>query len=250
MTAAAASLVSALARRLRPSGIDLVQPLNAAWYDAAVTEEYRLPDVGRRDALTVLLASTSAFWEPFVSHLRAEPARLDQPDPIDRYVMDVVGGTLADLPVRHEVRFSHEPPPRRVAMQRLAHVSGLAALTPSMLCVHPVYGPWIALRAAIVLDAPGPAGAPPLPPAPCERCAELCEPALEHAQATVATAGTGDDPVAEHWRLWLAVRDACPVGREHRYPDALIRYVYTKDRAVLRAALRDPSAALDRRRGD
>ena len=237
MTAAAARLVATLAGRLRPAGIDLVQPLNAAWYDAAVTEEYRLPDVGRRDALAILLASTSAFWAPFVGWLRAEPARLDRPDPIDRYVVGVVHDALAALPVRHEVRFSHEPPPRRVAMQRLAHVSGLAALTPSMLCVHPVYGPWLALRAAIVLDAAGPSGAPPLPPAPCDGCAELCTPALEHAQALVATAA--GDPVAEHWRPWLAVRDACPLGRAHRYPEALIRYVYTKDRAVLRAALRE-----------
>ena len=238
MTAAATSLVAALERRLHPAGIDLVQPLNAAWYDAAVTEEYRLPDVGRRDALALVLASTSAFWAPFLDHLRAQPSTLDRPDPIDRYVVGVVRDALAELPIRHEVRFSHEPPPRRVAMQRLAHASGLATLTPSMLCVHPVYGPWLALRAAIVVDAPGPVGPPPLPGSACERCAELCTPELARAQSTV-TASAASDPVAAHWRLWLAVRDACPLGRAHRYPDELIRYVYTKDRAVLRAALHD-----------
>jgi len=239
MSVPAAHLVAQLADRLRPSGIDLVQPMNAAWYDAAVAQEYRLPDVGRRDALAIVLASSGAFWEPFVARLRAEPDRLEHADPLDRYVMDEVGHALAALPVRHEVRFSHEPPPRRVAMQRLAHVSGLAALTPSMLCVHPVYGPWLALRAAIVCDVAGPSSRPlPEPPAACPRCAELCTPALERAQAAAAMDASGaSDPVAEHWRLWLAVRDACPVGREHRYPDELIRYVYTKDRAVLREAV-------------
>jgi methylmalonic aciduria homocystinuria type C protein len=246
---AATTLVATLERRLRPAGIDLVQPLNAAWYDAAVTAEYRLPDVGRRDALALVLASTGAFWAPFLDHLRAEPATLERPDPVDRYVVGVVRDALAALPVRHEVRFSHEPPPRRVAMQRLAHLSGLATLTPSMLCVHPIYGPWLALRAAIVLDAPGPAGPPPLPRPACERCAELCTPALARAQASVATTTAGD-PVAEHWRLWLAVREACPLGREHRYPEALIRYVYTKDPAVLRAALFDRQRAPTGRRGD
>ncbi|MGH8586497.1 MAG: hypothetical protein ACREWE_10055 [Gammaproteobacteria bacterium] len=43
-------------------------------------------------------------------------------------------------------------PPRRVAMQRLAHLSGLAYLSPSHLNVHATYGPWIALRAAVVID--------------------------------------------------------------------------------------------------
>ena len=82
-----------------------------------------------------------------------------------------------------------------------------------------------------MLDAPGLSGAPRRRPV-----RGLREPASrpEHAQALAAS--PAGDPVAEHWRAWLAVRDACPLGREHRYPEALIHYVYTKDRAVLRAA--------------
>lgn len=239
MTEPGASLVDALARAVRPAGIDLVQPLNAAWYDAAVPAGYRLPDIGRRDALAVVLASTAAFWPPLLAHLRAAPHVLDEPDPIDRYVAAAVGAAVASLPVRAEVRFAHEAPPRRVAMQRLAHVSGLAALTPAMLCVHPVYGPWIALRAAVVLDADGPPGPAPATAPPCDDCAARCAPALARAQAASAGDVPGD-PVAGRWRLWLAVREACPVGRAHRYPEPLLRYVYTKDRAVLRAALLGP----------
>lgn len=33
---------------------------------------------------------------------------------------------------------------------------------------------------------------------------------------------------------WIAVRDACPIGREHRYPEDQLRYHYTKDRSLLR----------------
>lgn len=231
----AAALVADLAAACRNAGIDLVQPLNGAWYDAQVAAEHRLPDVGRARPLALVLASTRAFWPPFLARLRAEPARLDEPDPIDRYVVEAVHGALAGIGVRSEVRFSHEPPPRRVAMQRLAHVSGLAWLAPSMLCVHAEFGPWIALRAAVVLDLDGPSGSPPAPPAPCDRCESRCAPAL--AQAT-ALAAASDAAVRELWRDWLAVRDACPLGRAHRYPEALIRYVYTKDRDVLREATR------------
>lgn len=230
-------MIARISAKLADAGLDLVQPLNAAWYDAAVAPEYRLPAPGgRSDRLALAVASSRAFWEPFVARLRAEPARLDRPDPIDDYVADVVRAALDDLPVEHAVRFSFDPPPRRVAMQRLADVSGLAPLTAAMLCVHPVYGPWIALRAAIVLDLPGPPGRAPIPAAPACTCSELCAPALARAQAASAAVIDGD-PVAPTWPLWLAVRDACPVGREHRYPDDLIQYVYTKDRTILRRAL-------------
>ncbi len=230
-------MIARVAAKLADAGLDLVQPLNAAWYDAAVAPEYHLPAPGgRSDRLALAVASSRAYWEPFVARLRAEPGRLDRPDPIDDYVGDVVHAALADLPVAHEVRFSFDPPPRRVAMQRLADVSGLAPLTAAMLCVHPVYGPWIALRAAIVLDLPGPPGVAPTPIPPACTCRELCAPALARAQAASAATAAGD-PVAPRWELWLAVRDACPVGREHRYPDDLIRYVYTKDRTILRRAV-------------
>lgn len=251
MSPSVAPLVAEIAERLRPAGIDLVQPLNAAWYDAAVAAEYRLPSVGRPQPLAIVLASTAAFWAPFLARLCAEPARLDDADPVDRYTEQEVRRALAGVALRHEVRFSSDPPPRRVAMQRLAHVSGLAAISPGMLCVHPVFGPWIALRGVVVLDADGPDGHPPAPPPVCGDCTDLCKAAFDRALAVNSAAPAGDpsaqrgparDPVVVNSTLWLAVRDACPIGREHRYPDELIRYLYTKDRAVLRDAVRTATA--------
>lgn len=242
-----ADVVGSFAAHLAASGLDLVHALDARRYDAAVAAEYRLPRPGGRDArLAVLIGSSRAFWEPFLAWLRADPTRLDQPDPIDRYVVGVVTSALAPVDVPYELRFSFEAPPRRVAMQRLADVSGLAALTPAMLCVHPTFGPWIALRAAVVFDVAPPAQTTTGAPLACHDCAERCAPALARALATTAGRGAGTaaeveqrggDPVAPDWQLWLTVRDACPHGREHRYPEAYLRYVYTKDRAVLRGAL-------------
>lgn len=240
-------VLAALSSRLTPAGFDLVQGLDARDYDAAVAAEYRLPRPGERDArLAVVIGSSRAFWPPLLDWLRADPARLDQPDPIDRYVVQVVTAALASIDVPHDVRFSFEAPPRRVAMQRLADVAGLAALTPAMLCVHPTFGPWIALRAAVVFDVAPPERSLAGAILRCHDCAERCTPALEHALAATAARGAGTardverrggDPVSTDWRLWLAVRDACPLGREHRYPEPYLRYVYTKDRGVLRDAV-------------
>jgi methylmalonic aciduria homocystinuria type C protein len=39
--------------------------------------------------------------------------------------------------------------------------------------------------------------------------------------------------VAQSFRTWLSVRDACPVGRAQRYSDEHIEYHYTKARDLL-----------------
>src|SRR4051794_8079063 len=103
MTAAAAELVEALARRLLPAGIDLGHPLRARGDGDAVPRESRLPDVGPADAPGVVLASTSAFWVPFVRHLGTTPGALDEELPIEACVTGVVHEALAELPLRHRV---------------------------------------------------------------------------------------------------------------------------------------------------
>jgi len=222
-----AALVAAIARDCAAGGLDLIATCAAADYDAVVPPEVRLPDVGRPRALVIVIGNSRRLWPHVV-------AAAGSAAPVDDHVEAVVGGAveralgpLAPRP-RCELRFAPEPPPRRIAMQRLAHVAGLAWLAPSHLCVHPTFGPWIALRAAVVLDLEGPPP-PPLSP-PCE-CATGCGPALERALAAGTPGDTAE--LRERWRLWLAVRDACPVGRAHRYGEHQIRYHYTGDRTVL-----------------
>jgi hypothetical protein len=60
--------------------------------------------------------------------------------------------------------------------------------------------------------------------APCA-CDRGCGAAFERACA----AGVPRDQaeLRDRWRLWLAVRDACPVGREWRYSEDQISHHYT-----------------------
>ncbi|MEL6177489.1 MAG: hypothetical protein AAFS10_00980, partial [Myxococcota bacterium] len=127
------------------------------------------------------------------------------------------------------------------AAQRMAELSGLAARSASFLSVHPTYGPWIGLRAAIVFAIAGPPE--PLSPArPCSHCSGACQPlfksVLERSQ------NPGFAAVRTGWEDWLAVRDACPIGREHRYSDLQVRYHYTHDRALLEQALQTAAPTL------
>lgn len=214
-------------------GLDLVQPLRVRWYNEAVEAAYRLPDCGRPDALALVIANTRALWPRFLAALRADAGLRASPDPLDRYSERHVRAVTSSLALRCEARFAHEPPPRRVAMQRLAQVAGLAYLSPSHLAVHPIYGPWIGLRAVVVVDCDGPPG-PPLLADPCTDCRARCLPLLEQARATTVPGRTA---ISGNWRPWLTVRDACPVGRAHRYTDDQIEYHYTWDPAVLGRAL-------------
>jgi methylmalonic aciduria homocystinuria type C protein len=121
-------------------------------------------------------------------------------------------------------------------MQRAAMIAGLAHTSPSYLSIHPEHGPWIALRAVIVLDKDWTSGEPAPAPDPCTPCPKPCMPALDDA-----VAASGDEPVGKKvsssWKLWLAVRDACPMGRSSRYSDEQCEYHYRPDRSFLLSLL-------------
>ena len=227
---------AALARH----GLNVVGTTSVAAYDASVPHDVRLArHIPAARGLLVIGNGGGAFWRAFEAFCRAHPDHAASADPIDGFTRHVVDAAVVAAGLDGPVLYPFDEAPTPASFMHLAECAGLGRRSLLGVLVHPVYGPWLALRAAIVVAAPGPSGPPPAPALACDRCAELCTPALAHAQAAAATVTAGD-PVAEHWRLWLAVRDACPLGREHRYPDALVRYVYTKDRAVLRAALRAP----------
>jgi methylmalonic aciduria homocystinuria type C protein len=226
-------LPARVAARCAAAGLDLVHPFRVAWFNHRAAANERLPDFERADALGVLIGNTRALWPRFLDSWRRDPALRAETDPIECYTARVVTSSLADAPVRWRIRWAHGPAPHRPPMQRLAHHAGLAHLAPCALNVHAIYGPWIALRAVIVFDAPGPDQPPPDLPNPCPDCATACLPAFARAAAALR-----DDPGAafglgDTWRLWLAIRDACPIGRAHRYGDAQIAYHYRNDRRVL-----------------
>ncbi len=208
-------VTDALASTVAVAGLDLAAPLDVTRYNEAVDAPYRVETFGRE-----------GLWPCFVGALREDEVLLASDDPLDDYVVRVVRDALAALPYATEAWFAHEVPPRRVAMQRLADLSGLAPLSKTThLNVHPTYGPWIGLRALVVVDVDGPRD-PPAREALCVDCESTCG-------ALVTRAINGGA-----WRDWLAVRDACPTGRAHRYGTEQIRYHYEKDREALRRYVR------------
>jgi methylmalonic aciduria homocystinuria type C protein len=216
-------LLDDLRARCETAGLDLFAPFDAATWNERAAKHERLPDVGREHALAVVVGNTRRLWPAFLAAHASRPDLRADANPLDRYVVDELTGAVSRTGARAAIAWGHLMQPAPVPIQRIAAAAGLAALGPAHLCVHPTFGPWIALRAVVVLDAPPPE-AVELTRSPCDGCSAPCVPALARAVAAPA------------WRAWLAVRDACPVGGAHRYGDDQIAYHYTKDRGALTPA--------------
>jgi len=215
-----------VAASLRPRGFDLVHPFRVSWWDDTASPPERLGGDGSR--LGLLVGNTRVLWRRFREDLDREPAERALADPLDRWTEREIGRGLAGLEHPHRVRFVHDPPPRRLPIQRLAARVGLAPLSPGRVLAHPRYGPWFALRAVVLVDVQGPGGVPREAAAPCAGCPAPCRAAFDRA-CELADARADHSVLHRRWQPWLAVRDACPVGRDHRYPDEQIRYHYARE---------------------
>ncbi len=207
------------------AGFDLVQPLAVAAYNATAHSEHRLPDFGRSAALGVVIGNTRALWPRFVRAWENDPDLRQEPHPLDAYVSRSLPSLVASVTnERAELVFSHVTRPRAFPIQRAAEAAGLAAISPSHLAIHRDHGPWIAIRAVVVIDVEGPRDTPPAP-RPCDTCAAPCVPALEHALAVSGPALNGAS-ISANAAAWIAIRDACPIGHPSRYSPPQLAHHY------------------------
>lgn len=219
-------------------GFDLVQSLSVSEYNTAVDGALRLDNLGDKNHLAFVLGNTRRLWNPFVEAWGTDASLKRSNDPLDDYVETRLSEVFVRLGVKFSIRFAHETGERTVAMQKLAEVAGLARTSSSHLSVHPVFGPWLGLRAAVVVALPGPVQPPERIELPCGRCENQCLPAFEQALAATLESTMqqlNSAGIASRYLDWLRCRDACPVGKAYRYSDAQIRYHYTKDQSVLQS---------------
>jgi methylmalonic aciduria homocystinuria type C protein len=195
------------------AGFDLVHPFDAH----TVARELDLPWLADSERPAGwLVGNTREFWPRFLAARRADAELSTCAHPIDRYLER----TCTSLPGARCYFAHHRYDDGYVPIQRIAVAAGLGTLSRTNLVIHPTYGPWFALR-AIVLTAGTPISRV-LPPAPCD-CAERCAAAFDRALEAQSS-----------WRAWLAVRDACCVGRGYRYDDDQLEYHGTKSLDLLR----------------
>ena len=207
---------------LDAAGFNVHGVLEPQTWDARVPPAWQCSALlpGARSAL-VLGAGARALFRAF----ERAPEFGCEPDPLDAYTRRVVEAAvdrLGERDVRASAVWANEPLGGRFAdFVALGRACGLGAPSRLGLLLHPVYGPWVSLRAAVLCDlplAPTPAldGFDPCPGCPAP-CASAC-----HGSA-VAPGGFDVAACAATRRREPAcarrcdARRACVVGPEHAY---------------------------------
>lgn len=187
---------------LASAGFDLAHTFDAA----AAARAPGLAALAGPERLGILIGNTRALWPRFTDALR-DPALAAERDPLDRYTERAIDAAFPGA----RIYYAHRPYDGAfIPLQHLAVATGLGALAPSRLVVHPIYGPWFALRAAVVVAGEPPARRPIAKPCTCDA---TCTTVLARAQRST------------DWRDWVALRDSCSL-RTWRYSDDQVRYHY------------------------
>jgi hypothetical protein len=215
-----------IASRVARAGMNLVGATSVADYDARVPVARRLasraPD-GR--GIVVVGNGGSAFWHAFRAAVPAPPP--DERDPLDRFTRDVVLDAIRDV-ADACCHFPFDPIDRSLDFQALADAAGLGRPSLVGVLVHPVFGPWIALRAAVVVPEDVAAPRPADGFDPCPTCVE--RPCIAACPAGAVGPDGWDVPRCIAHRLaddaqcagGCHARLECVYGRAHRPPpDAL-----------------------------
>jgi len=206
-------------------------PIDAAAFDAACAPVSALTLGGLLPgarAAVIVGSGGPAFFDLFAAG--SAEASDGAPHPLDRYTRRVAGAAaaaaLAPLAAAHAVFYPFDGAEPLIPFQRLGRAAGLGGPGPLALQIHPVFGPWWAYRALVVVDRELPAQ-PPIGDG-CAGCDAPCEaacPAHAVARAGFAVAACHSRRLtAEPCRLSCAARIACVRGPSHRYTDAQLAF--------------------------
>ena len=216
------STKSLLQQEFLSRGFDIFTELNTSWYNAIKPSSVvALPE----NRVAMLLGNSRVVWPHFLRFFQALKSPVEHP--FDEFVAHEINSVISILPVeqRPEVFYVQDKSPTRlIAFQRLASVSGACLLLDEIhLCVHPVFGPWFALRALLVFEEPSLLVTPPatlnIPINEVElvQAARCLEEAMQH----------------KDWKLWAKIRECITLGREYRYEESQLIYHYSKSQKVV-----------------
>lgn len=201
------------------------------------------PEPGELDlagAGTVVLVGNAggAMWQAFAPHVDGEA------DPLNRWTRQVLGPIAERFGARVLFPFGEPYWP----FQRWAMRAEPLHQSPLGLLIHPEFGLWHAYRGALLFEERLPLPPRVEAPSPCAACME--KPCLSACPAGAFTRSGYDVPsCAAHLRTVAAIcpdagchaRNACPVGREWRYPAAQIRFHMDAFGASLGMAYPEPA---------
>jgi hypothetical protein len=223
------SLLADARRHAAQVGLNLFGVVDAARFDACQPKDQRIATRWPRVGTVIVLGSGGReFWQRFAEACarRAGVGSLPAPQQFAGQCVREVATVLqqSQLPVA-----VLEPEGRCPSFARLAEAAGFGTVSPvSGMLLHPVFGPWVSLRAALLVEG-HPFGRIEDQSItdrfqPCCSCRQPClqacpAPAIENGApahtngvpAVPCTASSQAGPCAA-----TKCRCACPIGSEHR----------------------------------
>lgn len=213
---------------LEEAGVNLAGVLAIERYDALVPAAWRSAELLPEARSAVVLGCGG---RTFGETVLASPDTDRREHPLDHFTARVVGRAAAVLASRgaptRALYYQQRRDGQFADFVGLARECGLGAPGRLGLLLHPVYGPWMSLRALLLTAAPLTPTPPRLDFDPCRGCPAPCAAAcpgkavgLEAFDTDACMRTTLADI---HCRDSCAARRACVLGREHAYLPALER---------------------------
>lgn len=239
------SFAARLARAFDARGLSLVGATTLAAYDDTLPGRRRLAPrhPGARMAVVVGTGG-GAFWRRFDVARAQARWLIGRADPLDAFTRVVVAQAVCEAQAIHPVPCRLVfPSDASIDFRRLAVLAGLAVPSRVGTLMHPVFGQWVALRAAVLVPRPETLPRPAAGFDPCGTCLDHpCEPACPVRAVSVrgwdgaTCAGHRTDP-GDSCAAGCHARLACPVGGAHRPPPDALRHHQAAARRLMQVRI-------------
>ncbi|HXW83269.1 MAG TPA: hypothetical protein VEJ86_02605, partial [Candidatus Binataceae bacterium] len=167
-----------------PFGLNLVAAIGVERYDAAALPAYRAQAIASGARSIIVIGNGGrALWDALKRYAHEHPGWMSREHPLDDFTRDVIEREVAPA-ARHNgsctvvYPFVSVTGPTLSFMQ-LGRLAGLAGPSILGVSVHPRFGPWLAFRAALlveeIIDQPAEAlGYDPCPSCTARSCIAAC----------------------------------------------------------------------------
>jgi hypothetical protein len=219
-----------------PHGLNLVAATPIERYDAAITKGIRASELAPRARSIVIIGNGGGdLWAAFKRHAAANPGWMNREHPLDDFTRATVESSIV-APLRESggrctVVYPFVQDQRTLNFMALGKIAGLAGPSIVGVGVHPEFGPWIAFRAALLIDelidAPGPAvGFDPCPSCVPRSCIAACPVGAVSFPLgwNIPKCLTHRVEVEPDCALRCHSRVACVLGPQHVYSDDELAY--------------------------
>ena len=223
-------ILDSIRHAVTPSGLNLIGSATSAAYDARVPSAFQLSKLHPAGKCLIVLGNGGAdFWRTYADagphHAAAHPVDAFTVECVEARVVPVLRRAGVEFRLFYPFRFTAEP----LSFLHAGACAGLGVRSRLGILIHPVYGPWMALRAAISIAAALPAS-PPLAFDGCTSCSE--QPCIRACPGGAISRVGWDVPACARQRLQepdscaegCHARLQCIYGQGHRYPLAAQRH--------------------------